>query len=216
MNLNKFLKQVINYINMNLEYFLFFLFSTFAILSAISVISSQNPVHSVLFLILAFCNSAAILLAMGVEFLGLIFIVVYVGAIAVLFLFVVMMLNVKMSHKSSGLYSLMPVGGFVGLTLFFELGLVLKQSNFSSLSNIGNYVYTDWLQFDSINNLEAFGQVLYTYYVYYFLLAGVILLIAILGAIVLTMQVQTNVKRQRIYEQVARDFSRAIFLSTKL
>jgi len=201
---------------MTAEYILFIIFSALTIVSSIMVINSRNPVHSVLFLILAFCNSAAIVLSMGVEFLGLIFIVVYVGAIAVLFLFVVMMLNVKVPHRGPDLYSLIPVGGFVGIILLLELSTILRSSSFNSIKDTTNLEYIDWLQYDSVDNLTSLGQVLYTYYLYYFLTAGVILLVAIVGAIVLTMQVQVGVRRQLVHEQVARDFSRAIFLSDKV
>lgn len=200
---------------MTTEYILFIIFSLLTIFSSIMVVNSTNPVHSVLFLILAFCNSAAIILSMGVEFLGLVFIVVYVGAIAVLFLFVVMMLNVKVPHRGADLYSLLPVGGIVGMILLFELTTLINTSSYDSIKDKNTFMYIDWLQFDAIDNLASLGQLLYTYYVYYFLIAGFILLVSIVGAIVLTMQVQSGVKRQLIHEQVSRDFTRAIFLSGK-
>ena len=183
------------------------------LLSSLMVISTKNPVHSVLFLILAFHNAAGIFVILHAEFLAMILIIVYVGAVAVLFLFVVMMLNVKVPHRGADLYSLLPVGGIVGMILLFELTTLINTSSYDSIKDKNSFMYIDWLHFDAIDNLASLGLLLYTYYVYFFLIAGFILLVSIVGAIVLTMQVQSGVKRQLIHEQVSRDFTRAIFLS---
>ncbi len=177
----------------------FYLFSAVMIGSAIMVIVARNPVHSVLFLILAFVNAAGLFLLMGAEFLAMILIVVYVGAVAVLFLFVVMMLDVDFAELKQGFAKHLPLGIILGLILFVELAMV-----------IGTYlVSTDATrttpQLDtSVSNTEALGRVLYTDYVYYFQTAGLVLLVAMIGAIVLTLHHRTNVKRQNIAAQVAR------------
>jgi len=201
---------------MSFELALFYFFSGIALFSAIMVISARNPVHSVLFLILVFCNSAGLLVLLEAEFLALIFIVVYVGAIAVLFLFVVMMLNVKISEVQEEVLQYLPIGGLIGIVFLLEIFLIIE-GDFISLidSNQDNHVYIDWFaQVDSISNIQTLGNVLYTDYVLFFLLAGVILLIAMVGAIVLTMSTRTSLRRQFIYQQVSRDFDNAVFLVT--
>jgi NADH-quinone oxidoreductase subunit J len=178
----------------------FYLFSGVCVASAFMVIASRNPVHSVLYLILAFFNAAALFVMMGAEFLAMILVVVYVGAVAVLFLFVVMMLDVDFAELRQGFLNYIPIGGLVGGILFFEifsvaLTWVINPSVPAALSSPipGN-----------ITNTEALGRVLYTQYVYYFQGAGVVLLVAMIGAIVLTLRHRPNVKRQNIAEQVAR------------
>ena len=170
------------------------------------VIASRNPVHSVLFLILAFVNAAGIFLLAGAEFLAMILIVVYVGAVAVLFLFVVMMLDIDFAELKKGILQYMPIGFLIGIVLFLELALVagswviLPEVASSSVLPID----------DTISNTRALGQVLYTRYVYLFQGAAIILLVAMIGAIVLTLHHRKNVKRQDIIEQVARDPKTAI------
>ena len=201
---------------MTFELTLFYFFSGVALFSAIMVISARNPVHSVLFLILVFCNSAGLLILLEAEFLALIFIVVYVGAIAVLFLFVVMMLNVKITEIQDEVLQYLPIGGLIGIVFLLEIFLIIE-GDFVSLINPNqdNTVYIDWFaQFDSISNIQTLGNVLYTDYVLFFLLAGVILLIAMVGAIVLTMSTRSSLRRQFIYQQVSRDFDNAVFLVT--
>jgi NADH-quinone oxidoreductase subunit J len=156
-------------------------------------------VHSVLFLILAFVNAAGLFLLMGAEFLAMILIVVYVGAVAVLFLFVVMMLDVDFAELKQGFAKHLPLGIILGLVLFIELAMV-----------IGTYLVspdathaTPTLD-ASVSNTEALGRVLYTDYIYYFQTAGLVLLVAMIGAIVLTLHHRPNVKRQNIANQVAR------------
>ena len=185
---------------------LFYILSGIALISSIMVISARNPVHSVLFLILAFFNAAGLLILMEMEFLSLIFIVVYVGAIAVLFLFVVMMLNVKISEVEDEVLQYLPVGGTIGLIFLFLIFFIIE-GDFVSFNGQANSIYLDWFQqVDVVSNIETLGQVLYTDYLVYFLLAGVILLIAMVGAIVLTMSTRTSLRRQLIFQQVSRDF----------
>ena len=191
---------------------LFYLLGGIALISSIMVISARNPVHSVLFLILAFFNSAGLLILMEMEFLSLIFIVVYVGAIAVLFLFVVMMLNVKISEVEDEVLQYLPVGGTIGLIFLFLIFFIIE-GDFVSFNGQANSIYLDWFQqVDVVSNIETLGQVLYTDYLVYFLLAGVILLVAMVGAIVLTMSTRTSLRRQLIFQQVSRDFDNSTLL----
>ena len=191
---------------------LFYILSGIALISSIMVISARNPVHSVLFLILAFFNAAGLLILMEMEFLSLIFIVVYVGAIAVLFLFVVMMLNVKISEVEDEVLQYLPVGGTIGLIFLFLIFFIIE-GDFVSFNGQANSIYLDWFQqVDVVSNIETLGQVLYTDYLVYFLLAGVILLIAMVGAIVLTMSTRTSLRRQLIFQQVSRDFDNSTLL----
>jgi NADH-quinone oxidoreductase subunit J len=169
------------------------------------VISSKNPVHSVLFLILAFVNAAGLFMLMGAEFLAMILVVVYVGAVAVLFLFVVMMLDVDFAELREGFLNYLPVGALVGAILLAELLIVV------GAWVIGPSVAaTAPIPPPSISNTEALGLVLYTRYIYYFEVSGIILLVAMVGAIVLTLQHKPNVRRQVIADQVARTRSSAI------
>lgn len=155
---------------MTFELTLFYFFFGVALFSAIMVISARNPVHSVLFLILVFCNSAGLLILLEAEFLALIFIVVYVGAIAVLFLFVVMMLNVKITEIQDEVLQYLPIGGLIGIVFLLEIFLIIE-GDFVSLINPNqdNAVYIDWFaQIDSISNIQTLGNVLYTDYVLFF------------------------------------------------
>ena len=191
---------------------LFYLLAGIALISSIMVISARNPVHSVLFLILAFFNAAGLLILMEMEFLSLIFIVVYVGAIAVLFLFVVMMLNVKISEVEDEVLQYLPVGGTIGLIFLFLIFFIIE-GDFVSFNGQANSIYLDWFQqVDVVSNIETLGQVLYTEYLVYFLLAGGVLLVAMVGAIVLTMSTRTSLRRQLIFQQVSRDFDNSTLL----
>ena len=176
--------------------FFFYLFSFFAIASAVLVITMKNPVHSVLFLILCFFNAAGLFVLTGAEFLAMILVVVYVGAVAVLFLFVVMMLDVDFTELRSGMLNYLPVGGVIGLILLAEL--VLLFSTWSA--PVGDVIATA----DAVQNTRALGLVLYTKYVFFFQTAGLILLVSMIGAIVLTLRHRTGIKRQDITRQVAR------------
>ena len=185
---------------MTLPLFFFYLFSAVAIGSAVMVISARNPVHAVLFLILTFFNAAGLFMLAGAEFLALILIVVYVGAVAVLFLFVVMMLDVDFTEMKQGFLQYAPVGMIVGIVLLLEL-LLLAGSFVVSPEVAGASV----LPIDSgVQNIRALGQVLYTRYVFLFQGAGAVLLVAMIGAIVLTLRHKSNVKRQNPIDQVGR------------
>jgi len=210
---------------MNLELFLFYLFSSLGLGSAGLVVAATNPIHSVLFLILLFCNSAGLLLLLEVEFLAMVFIVVYVGAIAVLFLFVVMMLNIQLAEKVESRSRYVPVAALVGSLCAFELFLVVEGDLVPKLrGSQGQEALpgpnpVPWIQTQNLwTNVEAIGQVLYTHFYLGTILAGIILLVAMLGAIVLTCSVHamqrgaTQVRRQQIFEQVGRDFSHTILL----
>lgn len=190
---------------MSVALFFFYLFSTIIIASAIMVISSRNPVYSVLFLILAFVNGAGLFILMGAEFLGLILIVVYVGAVAVLFLFVVMMLNVDFAELKKGSRKYLPIGTIVGLIFLCELLLVAFTWPFASrLETATADAKTVPAFSDHLTNTEILGRVLYTDYFIFFQIAGFILLVAMIGAIVLTLRDRGDSKRQSIPDQVAR------------
>jgi NADH-quinone oxidoreductase subunit J len=184
----------------------FYLFAGVCVASAFMVIAARNPVHSVLYLILAFVNAAGLFVLMGAEFLAMILIVVYVGAVAVLFLFVVMMLDVDFAELRQGFLHYLPFGALVGVALLAELLLV-----------VGAWVIGPAVPQairapipTTVTNTEALGRVLYTEYVYYFQAAGVVLLVAMVGAIVLTLRHKPGVKRQNIADQVARNKASAI------
>jgi NADH-quinone oxidoreductase subunit J len=185
--------------------FFFYLFSAVAIAAAVMVIASRNPVHSVLFLILCFFNAAGLFVLLGAEFLAMILVVVYVGAVAVLFLFVVMMLDVDFVELRQGMLNYLPIGATIGLILLVELALVLGTWNISA----GATAQTSPVP-PSVTNTEALGLILYTKYVFFFQTAGLILLVAMIGAIVLTLRHKQGVKRQNISDQVARTPATAI------
>ncbi|MFT6659849.1 NADH-quinone oxidoreductase subunit J [Maritalea sp.] len=185
---------------MTLEIAFFYLFSATAIMAAVMVISSRNPVHSVMFLILAFVNGAGIFMLAGAEFLALLLIVVYVGAVMVLFLFVVMMLDVDFAQLRQGILQYAPIGAMVGGILLVEL-LMVAGSFLVTPEVAGSSVLP---LVEGVSNTEALGLVLYTRYVYLFEAAGLILLVAMIGAIVLTLRHKPNVKRQDIAAQVGR------------
>src|SRR5713101_6195599 len=187
---------------MNLSALFFYLFATVAIAAAFMVIAARNPVHSVLFLILAFVNAAGLFVLVGAEFLAMILVVVYVGAVAVLFLFVVMMLDIDFAEMRSGFVRYLPIGTLVGLILLAELVLV-----------IGSLVGTPVLPYSApklaaggvaLTNTRALGDILYTRYLFAFQVAGLILLVAMIGAIVLTLRHRADVRRQSIPAQLAR------------
>jgi len=188
--------------------FFFYLFAGLCVASAFMVIAAKNPVHSVLFLILAFVNAAGLFLLMGAEFLAMILVVVYVGAVAVLFLFVVMMLDVDFTQLRQGFLQYLPVGSLIGAVLLIELLLVVGAWTFGPAAP--KAIAAPIPPLDAMSNTEALGRVLYTTYVYYFQAAGVVLLIAMIGAIVLTLRHKPNIKRQNIAEQVARSKATAI------
>jgi NADH-quinone oxidoreductase subunit J len=187
---------------------LFYLFAALSIACAVLVIAGRNPVHSVLFLILAFVNAAGLFVLMGAEFLAMILIVVYVGAVLVLFLFVVMMLDVDFAELRQGFLSFLPVGLVVGIIFLLELLLVLGA--WAVGTEPPHTITAPIPPIGSVSNTEAIGQVLYTRYIYYFQVAGLVLLVAMIGAIVLTLRHKAGVRRQRIADQVARTRATAI------
>jgi len=260
---------------------LFYLFSTLCILSGIMVIRSKNPVHSVLFLILVFCNASGLLILLGLDFFAMVFLVVYVGAIAVLFLFVVMMLNIKLVEINENILRYLPIGGLIGLIFLFEIFLIIdsdlipilgfpkkfstdfflssglfnafltslfsircifnfQEDIFSTVLaisafklDLGRFLMESSLSFEEVvqihqqisdpffftqwsnlvnasSNIESIGVLIYTYYFYFFLLASLILLVSMIGAIVLTMHRGVELKRQEIFEQNSREFTKTI------
>ncbi|MBD1141981.1 NADH-quinone oxidoreductase subunit J [Pelagibacterales bacterium SAG-MED32] len=187
---------------MSISLITFYLFSAILLLSSLMVISTKNPVHSVLFLILAFLNAAGIFVILHAEFLAMILIIVYVGAVAVLFLFVVMMLDFKTSLEKDNILQYMPIGLLIGLVFIAELVIVLINTRLD-LSDI-QILSNPLDNFSDQSNTEAIGSILYTNYVLYFQLSGVILLVAMVGSIVLTLRDREGVKRQIVSEQVDR------------
>jgi NADH-quinone oxidoreductase subunit J len=186
----------------------FYLFSAIAVASGIMVIGARNPVHSVLFLILAFFNGAGLFVLMGAEFLAMILIVVYVGAVAVLFLFVVMMLDINFVELRQGFAKYLPIGALIGIILFVELAFI---GGTWFIAPAASEAATDPTPlFSQVPNTQALGLVLYTKYVYLFQAAGLVLLVAMVGAIVLTLRQRVGVRRQRISAQLARDPKQSI------
>src|ERR1700744_5050416 len=184
----------------------FYLFAAILIASAVMVIAARNPVHSVLFLVLAFFNAAVLFVLAGAEFLAMILVVVYVGAVAVLFLFVVMMLDIDFAELKRGSLQYLPFGVLIGLILVAELVMVgsvwvLKPAARMALAHATPA---------GVTNTAALGRILYTDYVYYFQIAGLVLLVAMIGAIVLTLRHRPGVRRQNIGRQNARVVAEAM------
>ncbi len=191
-----------------LEAVFFYLFAFIAVAAAFMVISARNPVHSVLYLILTFFNAAGLFLLTGAEFLAMILLVVYVGAVAVLFLFVVMMLDVDFAELKRGALAYAPAGAMVGLILAAELIVVLGGYTFAP--QLASTVAKATPDLATRSNTAALGDILYTDYLFYFQIAGLVLLVAMIGAIVLTLRHKPGVKRQSISAQVARTPATAI------
>ncbi|GGK53267.1 NADH-quinone oxidoreductase subunit J [Salinarimonas ramus] len=185
----------------------FYLFAGITVASAVLVIASRNPVHSVLFLILAFVNAAGLFVLLGAEFLAMILVVVYVGAVAVLFLFVIMLLDVDFASLKQGVLQYLPIGGTVGVIFLVELVLVV-----STYAVDPALLATQPMPGEPLlmTNTAALGSVLYTRYVYFFQLAGLVLLVAMIGAIVLTLRDRVGVKRQDAVRQALRTKEEAI------
>jgi len=185
--------------------FFFYIFSLIAIISAIMVVASKNTVHSVFFLILDFITISCLFIMIGAEFLGMIMLIVYVGAVAVLFLFVVMMLNVAQQKKqwfeaTSG-YSHMPIGLILGVVIFFELIIVVGGWKYKP-----DLLSAKLINFDqNVTNTHLIGNILYTDYIHLFQLSGMILLVAMIGAIVLTFRKRSGIKRQSYIKQISRE-----------
>ncbi|MCB1681974.1 MAG: NADH-quinone oxidoreductase subunit J [Alphaproteobacteria bacterium] len=187
---------------MVVQAFAFYLFAGILILSALMVITARNPVHSVLFLILAFFNAAGLFIMLGAEFIGMILVIVYVGAVAVLFLFVVMMLDINFADLRKGAMHYVPLGCAIGALLLFELitlyGMWQKSPTLQANRAVPSEKMAD------LTNTEMLGTILYTDYIYAFQLAGLILFVAMVGAIVLTHRTRPGVRKQKIADQVSR------------
>jgi NADH-quinone oxidoreductase subunit J len=191
---------------MMLSALFFYLFAIMCVGAGFMVVATKNPVHAVLFLILAFFNAAGLFVLLGAEFLAMILVVVYVGAVLVLFLFVVMMLDVDFAELRAGFLKYLPVGATIGLLLLVELVFI-----------VGVWVTAPALVTDAptppaaeVSNTQALGELLYTRYVYLFEAAGLILLVAMVGAIVLTLHHKRDVRRQSISAQVGRTRAMAV------
>lgn len=212
-----------------MEYILFYIFSVIIIISAIKVIFNRKPVESVLYLVLVFCNATGLLILLEVEYLALLFIVVYVGAIAVLFLFVVMILNItaeetiKTIETYSEYYQYIPFLFFLSLIIISGLYIIISQNFLTTQTIVFDFqIYTNWIHLldaKQTTNIEIIGHTLYTYFVYYFLICGFILLVALLSTISLTLQVKptlenniTYLKKQKVYQQISRNPLHAIFI----
>ena len=186
----------------------FYLFSFITIASSLAVISARNTIHAVFFLILDFVSVSCLFIMMGAEYLGMLTLIVYVGAVAVLFLFVVMMLNVNYSDLKSGFLNYLPFGGLIGIVLIIEIGLMIGTWKYRDA-----FIKTSEIKINSdLSNSEAIGNVLYTEYLHYFQISGLILLVAMIGAILLTYRRKDNLKRQDITTQVSRERSDSIQL----
>jgi len=180
---------------------IFYLFSFIAISSSLAVISSKNTVHAVFFLILDFVSISCLFIMMGAEYLGMLTLIVYVGAVAVLFLFVVMMLNVNFKDLRTGFLSYLPFGLLIGIVIIIELGMMIGTWKYKD-----SFIKTSEIKISSkVSNTEALGNVLYTDFIHYFQISGIILLVAMIGAILLTFRHKENLKRQDITKQVSRE-----------
>ena len=188
----------------------FYLFSFVTILSSIAVISARNTVHAVFFLILDFVSVSCLFILLGAEYLGMLTLIVYVGAVAVLFLFVVMMLNVNFKELRAGFLSYLPFGSLIGVVIITELGMMIGTWRYKD-----SFIKTSEIKINSeVTNTEALGNVLYTDYIQYFQLSGIILLVAMIGAILLTFRKKEGLKRQDITRQVSRDREDGVSLET--
>ena len=180
----------------------FYLFATVIVASAVMVISSRNPVHSVLFLILAFFNAAGLFVLLGAEFLAMILVIVYVGAVAVVFMFVVMMLDIDYVELRQGFLHYLPIGGLIGLILLVELLAVA--GGWTVAPQAASMAAAPMPPAETTTNTHALGELFYTHYIYLFQVAGLILLVAMIGAIVLTHRRRDGVRKQKIPDQLAR------------
>ena len=194
-----------------IETIAFYLFSAVLVASAVMVVFSKNAVHSVLFLILAFFNAAALFILLGAEFVAMILVIVYVGAVAVLFLFVVMMLDINFSELRRGINSYLPFGIFLGVVLFIELVFLVFQG-WVAPQSVQLAAAAPAPMASEVSNTRALGQLIYTHYLYVFQVAGLILLVAMIGAIVLTLRHRPGVQRQRISAQIGRKRSESMVI----
>jgi NADH-quinone oxidoreductase subunit J len=190
----------------------FYLCAALLVLSALMVISARNPVHSVLFLIFCFFNAAGLFVLIGAEYIAMTLVIVYVGAVAVLFLFVVMMIDIDIATLRQGFLRYLPLGGIAALLLLGQFGLLFSvvSDKTAQVAKAASPIPAD----KAISNTEAIGRVLYTDYVYPFQMAGLVLLVAMIGAIVLTLRNRKQALRQNIGQQVSRSRADAIELVT--
>lgn len=193
---------------MILQALAFYLFAGITVASAVMVVAAKNPVHSVLFLILAFFNSAGLFVLLGAEFIGMILVIVYVGAVAVLFMFVVMMLDINFVELRQGFLQYMPVGLTIGFILLVEILMVF--GGWAITPEAAGNISSPTPDIADRQNVAAIGDIVYTKYVYLFQTAGMILFVAMIGAIVLTLRSREGVKRQSIYNQVNRPRSESV------
>ncbi len=187
---------------MIVQAFAFYLFAGILIASALMVITARNPVHSVLFLVLAFFNAAGLFVLLGAEFIAMLLIIVYVGAVAVLFLFVVMMLDINFQNLRKGAMHYAPIGVVIGGIVLFELISIYSYWRFAPTAS-GN-LDLPVEQFTDVTNAHALGMVLYTDYIFAFQVSGLILFVAMIGAIVLTLRTRPGVRKQKVAEQQSR------------
>jgi NADH-quinone oxidoreductase subunit J len=195
---------------MNISESLFILFSLGAVFSGILVISSNNPIHSIFSLVLAFANVSFIMILFGVEFLGILFLIVYVGAIAILFLFVIMMLNIKLVELLDNATRYLPIAMIIGIFLLFEITILL-QNIFPAINYnvIETFSYTNIVNY---SNIFALGQILYNDYCVYIIIASIVLLVAMVAGIILTLTHEESVKRQDLFTQISTDYKKSIRL----
>jgi len=192
---------------MILQAIMFYAFAAVAVASGVMVVSARNPVHSVLFLILAFFNAAGLFVLLGAEFLAMILVVVYVGAVAVLFLFVVMMLDIDFARLRSGFIRYLPIGFLVGAVLFAELVLIF--GSWALGANISGLRAAP-MAASNITNTRALGDLIYTRYIFAFQTAGLVLLVAMIGAIVLTLRQRVGQRKQSIAAQLSRTRAQSV------
>lgn len=186
----------------------FYFFAFVTITSSLMVISSKNTVHAVFFLILDFVSISCLFIMMGAEYLGMLTLIVYVGAVAVLFLFVVMMLNVNFKNVRAGFLSYVPFGALIGLVILTEIGMMIGTWKYKDV-----FIKTSEIKINTnVSNTEAIGNVLYTDFLHYFQISGLILLVAMIGAILLTFRQKENLKRQDIIKQVSRERNESVSL----
>ncbi len=190
--------------------FAFYLFAITSVIAGLLMVISRNPVHSVLWLILAFLSSAGLFVLLGAEFIAMLLVIVYVGAVAVLFLFVVMMLDVDFAELKSGMAKYMPVALLIGVVILMELAMVF--GSWETAAEAENLRQAVTPAVDEMHNTVALGQLIYDDYIYLFQASGLILLVAMIGAIVLTLRHRTNVKRQNVVAQMHRDPAEAMEL----
>jgi len=198
---------------------LFFFFSSMVLTSGLIVITARNPIHSVLFMILVFVNVVCMLIFLEAEFLALTSVIVYVGAVAVLFLFVVMMLNIKIIELNKELIHYFPIGSAVGFVFLFNIFIILVSNGISSPLNLmlaTDSNYLDWFSnVDSLSNIEVIGLLVYTNQIYFFIMSGLVLLVAMIGAIILTIQNKDkDVRVQQVFHQLSRSSRNAIFMTS--